>query len=244
LLGGTRQEEVPLYKAVSLGEPSAMAERAAEIQAAGYRTLQVKVGDYWRDDVERVTRCANAAPEVERVVVDANGHWPGHDAIRAARQLSGLDVYLEQPCQSTAQCLAVRQASGKPMVLDESLTSLEEARHAAEAGALDVARLKLSRLGGITPLRKVRDFCLAVGAAVSVEDSAGGDIVSAAVAQVAASVPARGLFDVFVPSGEVREHIAVEPVLLRRGHARAPKGAGLGIEVDTCQLGRPVARFP
>jgi L-alanine-DL-glutamate epimerase-like enolase superfamily enzyme len=244
LLGGVRQEEVPLYKAVSLGEPSAMAKRASEIQAEGYRTMQVKVGDYWRDDVERVTRCANAAPDIERVVVDANGHWPQHDAIRAVGRLGDLDLYIEQPCQEATQCLAVRRASRKPVVLDESLTCVEDIRRAAGAGALDVARLKLSRLGGITPLRKARDFCLATGVAVSIEDSAGGDIVSAAAVQVAASVAPHGLFDVFVPSGEVSEHITVEPVVPQRGQALVPKGSGLGIEVDTSALGQPVARFP
>jgi len=244
LLGGVRQEAVPLYKAVSLGEPSVMAEQASEIQAEGYRTMQVKVGDYWREDVERVSRCADAAPGMERVVVDANGHWPQHDAIRAVGRLSDLDLYIEQPCQEATQCLAVRRTSRKPMVLDESLTCLEDILRFAGAGALDVARLKLSRLGGITPLRKARDLCLAAGVAVSVEDSAGGDIASAAAVQVAASVPPYGLFDVFVPSGEVSEHITIEPVLPQGGLALVPKGSGLGTEVDTSGLGQPIARFP
>jgi len=243
LLGGTRSEEVALYKAVSLGEPSAMATRCAEIQREGYRLLQVKVGDGWRDDLRRVVACMEAVPGIERVVVDANGHLPRHEAVRLARHLEALDVYLEQPCATTRECQAVRERSGRPMVLDESLTDFPALLNALQAGALDVARLKLSRFGGITPLRKARDLCGTMGVGVSVEDSAGGDVVSAAAVHLAASMPASGRFDAFVPSGEVRERIAEPPLVPQNGRARVPAGPGLGVEVDVEALGAPLARF-
>ena len=71
----------------------------------------------------------------------------------------------------------MRQVCGKPTVLDESLTGFPALLDAFAAGAMDVARLKLSRFGGITPLRKARDLCLAMGVGIAIEDSAGGDIV-------------------------------------------------------------------
>ncbi len=104
LLGGARDEEVTLYKAVSLGGPAAMAKRAGEIYENGYRLLQVKVGDAWRDDLSRVMACVEAVPDIDRVVVDANGRLPGHEAIRLAGHLRNTDVYLEQPCATTREC--------------------------------------------------------------------------------------------------------------------------------------------
>jgi cis-L-3-hydroxyproline dehydratase len=243
LLGGTRCEEVALYKAVSLAEPTAMSERSVEIRNDGYRLLQLKVGEAWRDDLARITSCVEAVPGIDRVVVDANGHWPQHEAIRIAQHLRGLDVYLEQPCATTRECRAVRQQAGKPMVLDESLTGFPALLGALEARAVDVARLKLSRFGGITPLRKARDLCLAMGVAVSIEDSAGGDVVSAAAVHLSASVPEHGRFDSFLPSGEVREHVAREPLLPCDGRAQVPGAAGLGVEVDTDVLGAPLWQF-
>ena len=44
------------------------------------------------------------------------------------------------------------------MVLDESLTDFPALINALDSGGLDAARLKLSRFGGITPLRKAREF--------------------------------------------------------------------------------------
>jgi cis-L-3-hydroxyproline dehydratase len=243
LLGGTHSEAVALYKAVSLGEPSAMAARAAAIREEGYDLVQVKVGDAWQDDLRRISACLDALPGIGRVVVDANGHWPRHDAMRVAGHLRELDVYLEQPCATTRECRAVREMASKPMVLDESLTGFPALLDALETGALDVARLKLSRFGGITPLRRARDLCLAMGVGISVEDSAGGDIVSAATVHVAASIPDRARFDAFVPAGEVREHVAREPVTPLAGQARVPAGAGLGVDVDADRLGPAVDRF-
>lgn len=243
LLGGARCEEVPLYKAVSLGRPSAMAERATQIQQEGYRMLQIKVGDGWHEDLQRVRACVDAVGDIDRVVVDANGRLTQHEALRFAGQLGDVDIYLEQPCATTRECASVRRQSGKPMVLDESLTDFQALLGAIEAGALDTARLKLSRFGGVTPLRRARDLCLALGIGISVEDSAGGDIVSAAIVHTAVSMPTHGRFDAFLPSGEVREHIARDPVVPRHGRARAPIGPGLGIDVDVAMLGEPVAQF-
>ena len=243
LLGGARDEEVTLYKAVSLGSPAIMAKRAAEIYENGYRLLQVKVGDDWREDVSRVMACVEAVPDIDRVVVDANGRLPGHEAIRLAGHLRDTDVYLEQPCATTRECSAVRQLSGKPIVLDESLTDFPTLLSALNGGGVDAARLKLSRFGGITPLRKARDICAALGVAISVEDSAGGDIVSAAILHLAASTPAERRFDAFIPSGEVRERVASVPLVPQRGRARTPQGPGLGVEVDIQSLGTPVAQF-
>ena len=243
LLGGTRHEEVALYKAVSLGEPTAMAKRAAEIHGDGYRLLQVKVGDAWRDDVARVLACVEAVPDFDRVVVDANGHLPEHEAIRLAAHLRDVDIYLEQPCATTRECGSVRQQSGRAMVLDESLTDFPALMNALQSGGLDAARLKLSRFGGITPLRKARDICAATGTAISIEDSAGSDVVSAAVLHLAASIPTERRFDAFIPSGEVREHVALVPLVPHEGRARVPLGPGLGVEVDLESLGAPVAQF-
>jgi cis-L-3-hydroxyproline dehydratase len=243
LLGGARCEEVALYKAVSLGDPSTMAERSAEIYNEGYGFLQVKVGDSWRDDLRRVISCVESVPEIDRVVVDANGHLPGQEAIRLAGHLRDFDLCFEQPCATTRECSTVRQQSGHPMVLDESLTDFPALLNALENGALDVARLKLSRFGGITPLRKARDICSAWGVGVSIEDSAGSDVVSAAILHLAASMPADHRFDAFIPSGEVREHVAMVPLVPQNGRARVPLAPGLGVEIDAESLGPPVARF-
>ena len=58
-------------------------------------------------------------------------------------------------------------------------------------GAMDVINLKIGKVGGLTRARQIRDFCVAMGIAMTIEDSWGGDIVTAAIAHLAHSTPAR-----------------------------------------------------
>jgi L-alanine-DL-glutamate epimerase-like enolase superfamily enzyme len=238
LLGGTFQEEFPLYTGIGLDRPEEMRRGAEQAVAAGYRHVQLKVGTGWRDDVARVEACLEALHEVERVIVDANGAWPLVEAVRAVAALDGLDVYVEQPCATIEECAQVRRRSRRPFVLDESLTDLA----ALERGraAADAVRLKLSQFGGITPLRKARDLAAAWGLAMTLEDSGGGDVVTAAMAHLSCSVPPALLLNGFLVGDMVNERIGRGAPRSEGGRARLPPGPGLGVEVDEAALGPPV----
>ena len=57
--------------------------------------------------------------------------------------------------------------------------------------AMDVVNLKISKLGGLTKTKQVRDLCVSMGIAMTLEDSWGGDITTAAIAHLAHSTPGR-----------------------------------------------------
>ena len=48
-----------------------------------------------------------------------------HEAVRVARAVREVDVYIEQPCLYREECLAVRRQTGHPFILDETVDSLE-----------------------------------------------------------------------------------------------------------------------
>ena len=238
LLGGTHQEEFPLYTGIGVAEPAEMRRRAEDAVAAGYRQIQLKVGTGWREDIERVEACLEALGGAERVIVDANGIWTQADATRVVAALEHLDLYIEQPCATIEECAAVRARSRRPFVLDESLTDLA----ALERGrvAADAVRLKLSQFGGITPIRRARDLAAAWGLAMTLEDSGGGDVVTAAMAHLSCSVPPRLLLNGFLVGEMVSERIASGAPRADHGRARLPAGPGLGVEVDETALGSPL----
>jgi len=243
LLGGTRQEELPLYTGVGIATPDEMRRRCVEALAAGYRQVQVKVGTQWRDDVDRIEACAEVLGEADRVMVDANGYWPQADAIRVVAAVDSLDIYVEQPCASVEECAQVRRMSRRPFILDESLTGPREILHAHASQALDAVRLKLSHVGGITPARRARDVALALGLPMTIEDAGGGDVVTAAATHVSASVDPRFLLGGYLPSEMVAERIAVGTPSADGGVAKLPVGPGLGIDVNEAALGASVLRI-
>ena len=242
LLGGTQQEELPLYTGVGLAPPEEMRARCAEVLAAGFRQVQLKVGTQWRDDVDRIEACVDALGDVDRVIVDANGYWPQADAVRVVAAVDGLDIFVEQPCASIEECAQVRRSSRRPLILDESLTGIGELVRARDSGALDAVRLKLSRLGGITPTRRARDLAAAFGLPLTVEDSGGGDVVTAASMHLNCSLPPKLVLSGYLPSAMVVERFATGTPAAERGRARLPAGPGLGIEVDEAAVGEPVLR--
>ena len=47
---------------------------------------------------------------------------------------------------------------------------------------MDVVNLKISKFGGLTPAKEARDLATTLGFALTIEDSWGGDIITAAIA--------------------------------------------------------------
>jgi cis-L-3-hydroxyproline dehydratase len=244
LLGGVRQEELSLYTGVGISPLDETRKRCAEALAAGFRQVQVKVGTAsWRDDVARIEASVEALGDVDRIIVDANGFWSQADAVRIVAAVDQLDIYVEQPCASVAECAQVRRSSRRPFILDEVLTGAREIVEAHRVAGLDAVRLKLANVGGITPVRRARDVAVALGLPLTVEDSGGGDIVSTAATHVACSTDSRFLLGGYLPSEMVAERIATGAPRAERGVARLPAGPGLGIEIDESALGSPVLRI-
>jgi cis-L-3-hydroxyproline dehydratase len=244
LLGGRRQASFPLYIAVPLGPPHEMAAYVQARRAEGIHQFQLKLGADPYDDAARVRAVLEATTDEDLVIADANGGWRLQDAVVAARLLDGLDrVFFEQPCPTLEECLYVRQRTTLPMVLDEVITDPATLLRAFHAGAMEAVNLKISKVGGLTRARQMRELAETLGLRLTIEDSWGGDLVTAAVSQLAASVRREALFTVSFMNDWTNEHIAGYQPRSRDGVGAAPRGPGLGVEVDLEMLGAPLFSF-
>ncbi|NJD26996.1 MAG: mandelate racemase [Chloroflexi bacterium] len=241
LLGGVLQPALPLYVAIPLGTPDEMAAFARRERAAGMRRFQLKLGAAPADDAARVRAVLDATGPGDEITGDANGAWRRQDAIAFANLVKDVPRFrLEQPCPTLEECLAVRHRTNLPMVLDEVITDLPTLVRAAGEEAMDQVNLKVSRVGGLGPARAMRDAAVALGIRLMIEDSWGGDVVSAAVAHLAAGTPADALFAVSFMNDWTNEHVAGYAPRSRDGLGPVPDGPGLGIEVDVDALGEPL----
>ena len=194
LLGGRFGDDFLLYRAISQEAPDAMAAKVAGYRAEGYRKFQLKVGGEVEADIARIRACAAVLEAGDVLVADANTGWTMHEAARVCDAVRDVDVYIEQPCASYEACLTIRRRTAKPFVLDEVMDGLEMVVRGHADGAMDVINLKIGKVGGLTRARQIRDFCVAMGIAMTIEDSWGGDIVTAAIAHLAHSTPTEFLF--------------------------------------------------
>ena len=94
----------------------------------------------------------------------------------------------------TSNASAIRRRTALPFILDEVIDSIDMIMRGAADGAMDVVNLKISKFGGLTRIKQARDLCVSLGIAMTLEDSWGGDIVTAAIAHLAHSTPPEFLF--------------------------------------------------
>lgn len=244
LLGGRRLDSYPLYAAIPLGSSEQMAAEVERLRGLGVRQFQLKLGTAPRDDAARVHTVLEVLGGDGVVIADANGGWRAQDAVVAARLLERSDrVYLEQPCPTLEECLYVRRLTTLPMVLDEVITDVAALLRAFHAGGMDAINLKISKLGGLTRARQLRDLCETLGLALTIEDTWGGDPATAAVSHLAASTRPESLFSVSFINDFVNEHVAGRRPRSDGAVGAAPTGPGLGIAVDLERLGEPLFGF-
>jgi L-alanine-DL-glutamate epimerase-like enolase superfamily enzyme len=240
LLGGVLQADFPLYEAVPLGPPEQMAEYVTMRREAGITCFQVKVGNRPADDVARARAAVEAGGD-SRLICDANGGWRLTDAVIAVTAMADLPVYIEQPCRTLQDSGRVRAVTNLPLVADESVLDAASLVAAKEIGHAGSANLKIGRLGGLSAARHMRDLAVRLGMTVTLEDTWGGDIATAAVSHLAATTAADDMLSTSFFNDWTLEHVAPDahPVS-RHGRGSAPTTPGLGVEVDVTLLGKPL----
>lgn len=240
LLGGRYGEDFCLYRAISQESPDEMAAKVAGYREEGYRRFQLKVGGDPDVDIERIRAVAAKLQPGDRLVADANTGWLMHDALRVVRAIRDVDVYIEQPCLSYEECLTVRRHTDHPFVLDEIIDGIDVLVRGRADLAMDVVNIKISKFGGLTKARQARDLCVSLGIAMTIEDTWGGDIVTAAIAHLAHSTPCELLFTSTDFNSYVTRSIADGAPQRRRGRLSAGTAAGLGITPKMDVLGEAV----
>jgi L-alanine-DL-glutamate epimerase-like enolase superfamily enzyme len=239
LMGGRHGERIALYRAITQLPPDEMAANLAGYRDQGYRKFQLKVGGDPLEDIERIRACAAILSPGETLVADANTGWLAHEALQVVNAVRDLPVYIEQPCKTYEESLRVRRATSLPFILDENIDGLSALLRAEGDRAMEVINLKISKVGGLTKARQIRDLCVALGLPMTLEDSWGGDVVTAAIAHLAHSTPERFRFSSTDFNSYVTVSTAEGAPQRADGAMAASTAPGLGVELKHDVLGAP-----
>ncbi|NNE91034.1 MAG: mandelate racemase/muconate lactonizing enzyme family protein [Verrucomicrobiales bacterium] len=241
LMGGRYGDDFVLYRAISQESPEEMAGKVAGYRDEGYRRFQLKVGCHDVDlDIARIHAVAAELKPGDILVADANTGWLKHEAIRVCRGVRDVDVYIEQPCLTYEECRAVRKSWDGPFILDENIDSLDPLIRGHNEQAMDCVNIKISKFGGLTKAKQARDLCADLGIAMTIEDSWGGDIITAAISHLAHSTPTDLLFTSTDFNSYVTVDFAEGAPQRENGRLKASTAPGLGIEPMMGVLGDPV----
>jgi len=240
MLGGRYGDDFILYRAISQIEPEAMATNVKKYRDEGYRRFQLKVGGNPDEDIERIKLAAAELNPGDKLIADANTGWLMHEAARVVRAVDDIDVYIEQPCETYEECLSIRERTSHPFVLDEVINGIDILVRGHADRAMDVVNIKISKFGGITKAALARDLCVKLGIAMTLEDSWGGDVTTAAISHLAHSTPTDYLFTATDFNSYVTVSTADGAPQRNNGRMSASNDPGLGIKPIMNILGNPL----
>ena len=145
---------------ISIDSPEAMAAQAAAIP--DWQIIKLKLGS--DDDIARLSAVRTARPDA-RLRVDANAGWTLADARSLLRALEPFDLeMIEQPLPKDdfAGLGALQDLTPLPIVADESVQTLADVEHLADAGVRGV-NVKLMKVGGLTPALRILRLARSAG---------------------------------------------------------------------------------
>jgi L-alanine-DL-glutamate epimerase-like enolase superfamily enzyme len=245
LLGGKVREFVPTKWSVSGVAPDKAAEIARWAISQGFTAMKVKVGIDPDGDLARLRAVRDAVgDQLRKLGVDANGGWPTASvAVATIGRLrdAAKIAFAEQPVPAGdhEELAAVRRQVDVPVIADESLYTLADARALARAKACDVFSIYIGKAGGIGPAKTIADFALAQGIACTIGSNLELGIGSAAMLHLACAH--RGITPDLYPCDIIGpmfydDDILQVPLSLDAGRAVPTDHPGLGVDLDEAKV--------
>src|SRR5262245_29282509 len=132
----------------------------------GFAQLKIKVGIEGQDDIDRVRAIRRRVGQKMDLRVDANEAWTPQNVRAKILELKPFGITsVEQPVphEQVAVLRDVRKDVGVQIMLDESLCSMIDAKHALEMGSCDLFNIRLSKCGGFIKALELALFAASSG---------------------------------------------------------------------------------
>jgi muconate cycloisomerase len=229
-----RRQKVTYSGVITAGPIETIVEHAQRMKLVGLRYIKLKVG--FPDDLERVKTVREVLGPGPSLRLDANGAWNIDQAAAILPLLKPLGIEaIEQPIPrgSIEDLVRLRASTSIPLMADESLVTLEDAKALAAARAVDFFNIRISKCGGLDRSLAIGRIARDKGIGVQVGSQVGETaILSAAGRHLAAGLPAVAFAEGSYGTLLLTEDVATSPIRFgHRGEAAILPGRGLGIEV-------------
>ncbi|XID90204.1 mandelate racemase/muconate lactonizing enzyme family protein [Paenibacillaceae bacterium WGS1546] len=242
LLGGRVRDTLPVKFSVSAVNDDRLHDIVDFAISKGIRTVKVKVGTGMEADLARVRAIRSAYGDDIRIAVDANNAWRLEEAKAMIARLEPYDpAFIEQPLarEDYRGARELRRFTACPIVLDESLFTVEQAMTAIREDAGDVYSVYPNKNGGV--LKTVQILAL-VGAAKKIGLLGSNlelGIGSAAMAHI--GISNEKIDDLTYPSDIIgplyhTDDVITTPLRYENGRIAVPDGPGLGVSIDEDKL--------
>ena len=234
MLGGV-QKEFETDITISLGETEKMVSDALSAIALGYTILKIKVGDGVQKDIERIKAISEAAGKDIVLRLDANQGWTAKESVEILLALEKEDIALElveQPVKADdiEGLRYIKDRVQTPLLADESVFTLNDARRLLDLQAVDLINIKLAKCGGISNALKLADIADEYGVKCMLGCMLEGPIsVGAGVHVASAKANVVTMLDLDAVS-LCQNNPVTGGVIFNESKMVIPESAGLGVE--------------
>lgn len=170
LLGGFRESMLTCITIGILPIEEAVAAAVGHAKA-GFKSIKIKGGSDVEEDIERVIRIRDAVGSAIELRFDANQGYTVEESIKFVEATRKADLELiEQPTPKGQPDLlgSVTRKVAIPVMADESLMSLRDAFRLAKGDLMDMANVKLMKVGGIAEALQINAVAYAAGLEIMV----------------------------------------------------------------------------
>jgi len=237
------QDKAQYSAVITSSSPVKQRIKSFLIRLHGFHQTKVKVGVAGVDDQVSLRRIRGLVGPKMDIRIDANEAWTCENLEAKFEPLAKFKITsIEQPVHhKEVDGLATLCPNiAAPIMLDESLCSVEDGQRAIESGICDLFNIRISKCGGFLNSLKIAATAHQAGLGYQLGCQVGETgILSAAGRHFATSVGdiryLEGSYDSFL----VKERLTHENLTWgRRGIAPALAGPGLGVSIDEAALKR------
>jgi o-succinylbenzoate synthase len=191
MLGGT-ETRFKTDITISMGEIEKMIADSLNAVDLGYDTLKIKIGDNPKKDVERILAIHAALGDNITLRLDANQGWSAQESVDLLHALEKKDIiaeFIEQPvaADDIDGLRYIKERVQTPLLADESIFSVKDARKLLEMEAIDYVNIKLAKTAGITQALALADLSKSFGVKCMIGCMLEGPISVAAGVHVASA---------------------------------------------------------
>lgn len=228
LLGGPMRDSVPAYASLlRFADPEKVAAAASEAQAQGYPAIKLHEITF-----EAAAAARDVLGQSVPLMMDCNCPWTPVQARAMARQLLDLDLHwLEEPVfpPEDFESLATVRDEGICVASGENACTAFQFQAIFAAGAVDYAQPSVTKVGGITEMRKVLAIAETHGITVVPHAPYFGPGMLATL-QVLAAMPQETYFERYFV--DIEASLFGGMIEAADGRMRIPDGPGLGGDPD------------
>ena len=126
-----------------------------------YESVKVLLNERESDNIKRVHLIRSLFGDCIKIRIEANGKWSRDQAISNIENLKRFNISgVEQPVAAgdIEGLHEIRNKTGIPVIVDESLCNLSDAKKLIEEKACDIINIKISKCGGLLKSKEIRDF--------------------------------------------------------------------------------------